>query len=157
MMNRQISLFEQLKGLNLPAGDFAIFGSGPLIVRGIIPASNDLDILCRRQAWLTVQELGELEYLTDYGVKVLTMCDGQLTFGEKWGIGEFGTDDLIDCAEVIDGLPFVRLIHVVSYKRISKRPKDLEHLEALEAWNRTLISQNEIQLPRHCSRDASQS
>ena len=144
MMNRQISLFAELKGLNLPAGDFAIFGSGPLIVRGIIPTSNDLDILCRRQAWLTVQELGEPEYLSDYDVNILTMCDGQLTFGEKWGIGEFDTDELIDSAEVIDGLPFVRLGHVASYKKISKRPKDLEHLEALEAYNKKIKPQYEI-------------
>ncbi len=137
MMCRPISLFDRLKVLNLPAGDFAIFGSGPLIVRGIIPASNDLDILCRRQAWKTVQEFGEPEYLSHYDVNILTMRDGQLTFGEKWGIGEFDTDELIDCAEEIDGLPFVRLTYVASYKKISKRPKDLEHLEALEAYKKT--------------------
>ncbi len=133
-----MTIFDRLRNLNLSAGDFAIFGSGPLIVRGIIPASNDLDILCRRQAWKTVLELGESEYLCDYDVNVVTMCDGQLTFGEKWGIGEFETDELIDCAEIIDGLPFVRLEHVASYKRISKRPKDLVHLEALEAYKKTV-------------------
>ena len=133
-----MTIFDRLRNLNLSAGDFAIFGSGPLIVRGIIPASNDLDILCRRQAWETVQELGEPEYLSNYDVNILTMCDGQLTFGEKWGIGEFDTDELIDCAEVIDGLPFVRLKYVASYKRISKRPKDLVHLEALEAYKKTI-------------------
>ena len=133
-----MTIFDRLRNLKLSAGDFAIFGSGPLIVRGIIPASNDLDILCRRQAWKTVQELGEPEYLSKYDVNILTMCDGQLTFGQKWGIGEFDTDELIDCAEVIDGLPFVRLKYVASYKRISKRPKDLVHLEALEAYKKTI-------------------
>ncbi len=133
-----MTIFDRLRNLNLSAGDFAIFGSGPLIVRGIIQASNDLDVLCRRQAWKTVQELGEPEYLSNYDVNILTMCDGQLTFGEKWGIGEFDTDELIDCAEEIDGLPFVRLKYVASYKRISKRPKDLEHLEALDAYNKKI-------------------
>ena len=40
---------------------------------------------------------------------------------------------LIDTAERIDGLPFVRLKHVVRYKRLARRPKDLEHLRLLDA------------------------
>ena len=138
MVNLLVSLFDQLKGLNLPVGDFAIFGSGPLVVRGIIPASNDLDILCRRLAWKTVQEIGELEYLSDYDVTIVTMCDGRLTFGTEWGIGNFDIDALIDSAELIDGLPFVQLEHVASYKEIMKRPKDLDHLEALKAYRKTI-------------------
>lgn len=132
-----MSLFDSVKNLNLPVSDFAIFGSGPLIVRGIIPASNDLDIICRGQAWETVKAIGELEYLSKYDVTVVTMCGGRLTFGTKWAIGEFDIDELIDGAEEIDGLPFVRLEHVTNYKEISKRPKDLAHIEALKAYQLT--------------------
>jgi hypothetical protein len=130
-----ISLFDGIKELDLPAGDFAIFGSGPLIIRGIIPASNDLDVICRGQAWEQVEALGELEYLSEYDLSVVSMLDGCLTFGRQWGIGEFDTNELIESAEEIDGLPFVRLEHVSKYKNISKRPKDLEHLEALSNFH----------------------
>lgn len=132
-----MSLFDRVKSLNLPVSDFAIFGSGPLIVRGIIPASNDLDIICRGQAWETVKAIGVLEYLSKYDVTVVTMCGARLTFGTKWAIGEFDIDELIDGAEEIDGLPFVRLEHVTNYKEISKRPKDLRHIEALKAYQLT--------------------
>jgi hypothetical protein len=125
------SLFECLKSIKLPEGDFAIFGSGPLIVREIVRASNDLDIICRGRAWDYIRGVGEPEYLTEYNVDIVTMFDGSLTFGNKWGIGAFDTDELIDNAELIDGLPFVRLEYVAKYKKISKRPKDLQHLEAL--------------------------
>ena len=125
------SLFECVKSIKLPEGDFAIFGSGPLIVREIVPASNDLDIICRGRAWDYIRGVGEPEYLTEYNVDIVTMFDGSLTFGNKWGIGAFDTDELIDNAELIDGLPFVRLEYVAKYKKISKRPKDLQHLEAL--------------------------
>ena len=108
-----------------------------MIVRGIIPASNDLDIICRGQAWERVKAIGVLEYLSKYDVTVVTMCGGRLTFGTKWAIGEFDIDELIDGAEEIDGLPFVRLEHVTSYKEISKRPKDLRHIEALRAYQLT--------------------
>ena len=125
------SLFDRVKSLNLPEGDFAIFGSGPLIVREIVPASNDLDIICRGRAWDYIKGVGEPEYLAEYKLGIVSMFDGSLTFGNKWGIGAFDTDELIDSAELIDGLPFVRLEYVAKYKKISKRPKDLHHLEAL--------------------------
>ncbi len=129
------SLFDRVKRLNLPVGDYAIFGSGPLIVRGIIRGSNDLDVICRGRAWQNVKKMGEREYLSKYDVTIVTMCDGRLTFGSEWGIGEFDTNDLIDSAEIIDGLPFVCLEHVVSYKKIRKWTKDLKHLEALKAYH----------------------
>ncbi len=126
-------MFDLLRSLHLPAGEYAIFGSGPLIVREIIPASNDLDIICRGSAWKAVQKIGEPAYLSELDVAVVTMCGGRLTFGSEWAIGDFDINELIDSAEIIDGLPFVRLEHVASYKKISKRPKDIEHLKALEA------------------------
>ena len=68
-----------------------------------------------------IQDIGEHDYLSEYDVTVITLHDGQLTFGNKWGIGDFDINELIDSAEEVDGLPFVRLEHVVSYKKISKR------------------------------------
>ena len=132
------SLFDRLKSLNLPAGDFAIFGSGPLIVRKIVPASNDLDIICRGIAWDTIEGVGESEYLAEYDLTIVTMFDGGLSFGNQWGIGEFDIDELIDTAELIDDLPFVRLKHVASYKSIRKSPKDLQHLEALKSYRKSI-------------------
>ncbi len=133
-------MFDRVKNLNLPNGDFAIFGSGPLIIRGLITASNDLDIVCRGNAWNEVKAIGRQDYLSKYDVTVVTLCDGRLSFGKEWGIGKFDIDELIDSAEEIEGLPFVRLEHVARYKKISKRPKDLKHLEALEAYWEAMTS-----------------
>lgn len=125
-------LFRQLKSLNLPANEFAVFGSGPLIIRNIIAAANDLDIICRGSAWETVQQLGTMEYLDEYDISVVIMCDGRISFGTSWGIGDVDIDELIDSAEIINGLPFVRLEHVVRYKKARASDKDVLHLKAFE-------------------------
>lgn len=125
-------LFDRLRQLNLPADGYAVFGSGPLAIRGIIPLSNDLDILCRQRVWEVISPIGTIEFLPEYDVTVATLCAGTLSFGRKWGIGEFDADDLIDSAEIIDALPFVRIEHVIRYKRIRSSAKDLLHLEALK-------------------------
>jgi len=127
----------------LPKGHFAVFGSGPLIARGIISASNDLDVLCRGPAWTQVKTIKKVEYLKEYDLEIVTLADGQLTFGTRWGIGSFDTDVLIDTAELLDDLPFVQLEHVVAYKRLSDRPKDREHLRAMRKQG-YLDSQSDI-------------
>ena len=126
-------LFDRLKQLNLPPQGFAIFGSGPLAIRGLVPLANDLDIVCRQEVWETVSSLGTFEYLPMYDVTVSTMYGGTVTFGRKWGIGDFDVEELIDTAEIIDALPFVRLEHVIRYKQIRPSAKDLLHLDALKS------------------------
>jgi hypothetical protein len=124
-------LFDALRNLGLPDGDYAIFGSGPLIVRGIVEATNDLDIITRGSAWEVVRRIGEVTAFDDGNLCVL-LFGGKLTFGTTWKYGEFDLDELIDTAEIIDGLPFVRLEHVVAYKQAAGRPKDREHLASLD-------------------------
>ena len=127
---RLTNLFELLRSLDLPLGDYAIFGSGPLIVRGTIEGTNDLDIIARGATWDHVQEIGHVAEFEGGNLRV-DMFDERLTFGATWKYGSFDLDQLIDTAEIIDGLPFVRLEHVVTYKQAAGRPKDVEHLRQL--------------------------
>ena len=127
-------LLEALRRLALPISEYAVFGSGPLLVRGIIQEIHDLDVLCRGQAWQQVQSLGETRRLEHFDVCVVSMLDGKLTFGDRWAIGDFDVNELIESAEIIDGIPFVRLENVIRYKTIADREKDRAHLAAYEAW-----------------------
>ena len=131
-------LFDLLRQLELPGGDYVVFGSGPLVVRGLIEATNDLDVVCRGEAWREVCALSPPERVPAWNVDLVSLYEGRITFGTSWAIGDVDVDDLIDTAETIQELPFARLEHVVAYKEISARPKDRLHLEALENhWKRS--------------------
>ena len=123
------ALFQYVRDQRLPADDYAIFGSGPMIVRGYISGANDLDIICRGDAWEIACSRGVVSYDERHDVSLASHCNGRVTFGTEWAIGEFDVDDLIDAAEIIDGLPFVQLRHVIAYKEIRASAKDLVHLE----------------------------
>ncbi len=105
-----------------------------MIARGIIEATNDLDLITRGAAWDLVQELGTIGTFPD-GNRRVDLFDGRITFGNSWLYGSFDLDELIETAEWIDGLPFVRMEHVIVYKQAADRPKDREHLRKLEDWS----------------------
>ena len=123
-----------LHTIGLPCGDFAVCGSGPLLVRGIIDDAADLDILARGAAWEQATSKGELVYLPDHDITIASFFNGAVTVGDRWAIGSFSVDELIDSADIIAGVPFVGLEHVRSYKRTSGRPKDIKHLEKMDHW-----------------------
>lgn len=123
-------LFDQLAALDLAAGEYAVFGSGPLAIRGLIDDPTDLDVLCRDETWERVRRTGSVETLSD-GSKIVSFQDGQLTFGNTWAYGSFDIDDLIQSAEIIDGLPFVLMKHVVTYKEIRGNDRDWIHLDLI--------------------------
>ena len=120
--------------MEMPNGHYAIFGSGPLLVRGIVDSVNDLDVICSGPAWIRACRLGTLVDLEDEGVQIVSTHDGSITFGRAWGYGSFDLADLIATADTIDGLPFVRLEHVIEYKQIANRPKDLDHLARIKQF-----------------------
>lgn len=123
-------LFDRLRKLDLPIGDFAVFGSGPLAIRGLIDEVGDLDVITRGAAWEAVKDLGSVVM---YGDDMTVDLENGLTFGRSWDFGAFDIDQLITEAEMIEGLPFVRLSAVYEYKRLADRPKDLGHIALMRA------------------------
>jgi hypothetical protein len=127
-------LFDRVRHLNMPADTWVIFGSGPMIARGIIPLENDLDIMCLPTTWNWARRFGPLDYLETEGVYVISIADGAITLGTGWAYGDVDVPDLISRAEIIDGLPFAPLGAVVTYKKIAARPKDTLHLKLIDDY-----------------------
>ncbi len=116
--------------MELPPGSYAVFGSGPLAAHGIIDELGDLDVIIAEEAWDRVQALG---LVVMHGDDPVIELGNGLSFGRSWAYGDVDIEYLIEDAEMIDGLPFVRLDAVVAYKRIAGRPKDLRHIELMES------------------------
>lgn len=114
----------------MPEGDWALFGSGPLLLRGWIDEIGDLDVLARGDAWAKAERLGRISRLPD-GNRIIEIEPG-VTIGQTWQYGNFGIDEMIDTAEMVEGIPCVRLEHIIAYKRLFDRPKDRTHLEIIE-------------------------
>lgn len=126
-------LFEELKKIGLPDGDYAIFGSGPLWVRGI-RESNDLDIIARGSAWEWAKGNGNFGMKEECHLECVHFADGNIEIYRDWAPGEWDIDRLIDTAEIIEGIPFVRLEHVIEWKKQKSREKDMRDLILIEGY-----------------------
>ena len=121
-------LLRQLDNLDLPKDQYAIFGSGPLVIRGILD-SNDLDVFVKPELWD--------ELIKRYPVKK--------KFCETIEIGDIEiTKDLspwfddasrfIDDSEEIKGHMFVKLKHIIDFKKKMNREKDKRHIELINEY-----------------------
>ena len=125
-------LLQRLRELEFPTEHYAIYGSGPLLVRGWIEDVGDLDLIAREPVLSLARAAGEPLYLEEQDVTITAIDDGAITVGTSWAYIDVDIEALIDSAELIDGFPCVRLEHVVAYKLAADRPKDHDHLAIIQ-------------------------
>lgn len=126
-------LFDKLKKMALSRGEYAVFGSGPMWVRGI-RESNDIDIIARGSAWEWVKENGTVGTKENSGLEYVTFSDGDIEVYHDWYPGKWDIDALIDTAEMIEDVPFVKLEHVIDWKKKMGREKDAHDLDLIREY-----------------------
>ena len=133
MTTREI--FIEVRELNLPLGAYAITSSGPLGVRGIREI-NDADLIAKDDLYNQLKvKFGER---AEKGIKKVVVSPTvevfyEGSFKDKLA-GEPSVAEQIVQAEIIDGLPFVSLRHVIFYKQAMGRDKDKKDLQLIKAW-----------------------
>lgn len=115
--------FGQLLSLHMPTGDFAIAGSGPLYIRGLIDELGDLDVIARRDAWDIATAHGEPVRVDYSTAQVVRLFGGHIEILDAWFPEVWPVDELIDNADVFEGLRFVALDVVRKTKEAIHRPK----------------------------------
>jgi hypothetical protein len=131
-----------LEGLDLPRDDFAISGSGAVMARGFIDRIADIDIIARGEAWERACRLRKPEPAPRDRVERILLFDGRVEILNGWFPSELeaqgvdaGLNKLIDEAELICGYRCVRLSVIIATMRLLNRPRDQEHLVAIERGN----------------------
>lgn len=119
-------LFQRVKDLSLPLGEYALFGSAPMGIRGLREC-HDVDIIVTKKlwnkykdksGWILVKTQDKDKYsdgLRNNGIELWK------DWWPKWNIKK-----LIQEAEIIDGLPFVRLEEVLNWKKHIAIERDFE-------------------------------
>jgi len=129
LSNNQI--FVKLNSLGLSVDDYAVFGSGPMFAHGIKDLGHDLDIIARGNAWRQACSTSSPQTAI-FGGLVVNLFNGEIEIFDSWAPGDWDVNDLIDTAEIIEGIRFVTLENVVKWKRLMGREKDRIHIKMIE-------------------------
>lgn len=121
-----------LKNLNLPKGEYAIVGSGPLAIRGIREA-RDVDIIVTKNLWEKL--------VKEHNIEASPFERFRLEHGTVEVMGNKSVymsplikpaEDLIKEADIIGGYPFVQLHIIKRCKRILAAQDGAEDKELYE-------------------------
>ena len=130
-------LFQEVRALNLPDGQYCLTGSAPLGIRGLRKI-NDIDILVSPDLW---DEMKAKHKLIDTGkvrfLRVSAFID-LFTEGSFYGYQKEDTavpsvKDRLNQAENYDGLYFESLQHTHFFKTLMGRAKDQNDCELIES------------------------
>lgn len=131
----KMNIFERIKKLNLPEGEYAVFGSALLDVWGIRKAA-DLDIIATPELYTKLKNGGWEEKQANV-FTILKKEDADITtVQEKPTDGSYFPDrvKLIKEAVFVRGVPFVRIEEVVACKKDYGRPKDFTDIKSTEIY-----------------------
>ena len=123
---------EEVKKLNLPIGSYALFGSAPLGVR-CIRKCRDIDILVNEKLWQKYKNKSDWKYeLTKNGIEHLSK--GIIELWNNWLPWYPNANKFIKDAEIINGIPFVKLKYFIEWKIKFGREKDKQDIKLVEKY-----------------------
>lgn len=123
-------LFQKVRELKLPQSKYALFGSAQMGIRNLRDC-RDIDIIVTDDLWNEYENKnGWQKAITLAGDPCLLKDNIEMV--KIWRPGKWNTEELIREAEMIDGLPFVRLERVIEWKKLNAREKDLKDIEIIE-------------------------
>jgi len=130
------ALFQKVKELKLPENKYALFGSAPMGIRGLKECS-DIDLVVTEDLWQEFKNKQGWEYkITENSVEYIQNSDSNIEIWHDWRPWYQDVMPFIDNSEIIDDLPFVRLEHVLEWKRKFGRERDLKDVEIIEKFLR---------------------
>lgn len=131
------SIFERIKELGFPEGQYVVVGSAIMEVKGIREA-GDLDIVvtpelfevCKQNGWQlmpwTKKEVPGKPWLKKEG--------SDLAIDMAYRGIVLTAEDLIRESEIIQGIAFITLERLVKFKREWARPRDFQDIERIEQY-----------------------
>ncbi|MBN2585603.1 hypothetical protein JXA59_03070 [Patescibacteria group bacterium] len=135
-------LLAELRQLQLPEGEYVVFGSGPMGIRGIRDC-GDLDLLITDWLWDQLVADGHQPIVKNFD---MTDADGQsvhvhqeqlqignIELGRRFNI-ERTREEIMNDPDMFEGIPFAKLAYVLEWKRNFNRPKDKADVKLIEEY-----------------------
>jgi hypothetical protein len=131
-----VNIFKEVKELNLPIGEYIVVGSGPMAARGIREC-KDIDILVSEKLYnKLVAEDWRIVEIAGVTRKLMVLKKGLFEINKDLKFGKYNpeTQNLINNAEIINGIPFLSLPELIKFKTALGRQKDFDDIKLIEKY-----------------------
>ncbi|TSC66063.1 MAG: AraC family transcriptional regulator [Candidatus Berkelbacteria bacterium Gr01-1014_85] len=134
---KRSTIFERVRALGFPIGEYVVVG-GVMEAHGLRKA-NDIDIV------VTKKYFDELSQLPEWELQEFNYPDDRKYWLKGNGIDIMpgfsyndayrpDTEQLIAGADIINGIPFIKLEELLKWKRAANREKDQADIETIERY-----------------------
>ena len=131
-----MNIFEEVKKLNFSIGKYVVVGSGTMAAHNIRQA-KDIDIVVVEELFSKCANNGWKEKMRPNGKKGLKRGNIEVYLDVNYGNYNPKTQDLIRNAEIINGIPFLRLEDLIKFKKEYNREKDIQDIQLIERHLKT--------------------
>lgn len=128
MYTRKLRCMDTLKELNIPKEDCVIYGSAPMVLRGLKEKNNDLDVLVKDSLW----EKLSVRYPNNINGDYIDINGVSFTHTDMNFLGPM--DDVIKKSDIIDGYYILTLAETKRWKEKLGSEKHLKDAKVIEEY-----------------------
>lgn len=128
------NIIKEVKELQLPLGKYSVVGSGALSVRNIRQHS-DIDLIVTEEIYEKLKKGGweEREKKNGFFHIYKDNAEAAKNFLHIEGC-DLNTTDVIKNSDIINGVPFMSLAHLIKLKQTMGRDKDLDDINDIKKY-----------------------
>ena len=134
MYTRKLRCINTLKELNIPKEDFVIYGSAPMVLRGLKEKNNDLDVLVKDSLW----EKLSIKYPNNINGDYIDIEGVSFTHKDMNLLGDI--NEVIKQSDVIDGFHILSLAETKRWKEKIGGESHLKDAKVIEDYLNNLES-----------------
>lgn len=128
MYTRKLRCMETLKELDIPKEDFVIYGSAPMVLRGLKEKNNDLDVLVKDSVW----EKLSIKYPNNINGDYIDINGVSFTHKDMNLLGN--VDEVIKNSDIIDGFHILSLAETKRWKEKVGGERHLKDAEVIGTY-----------------------
>ena len=128
MYTRRLRCMDTLKELNIPKEEFVIYGSAPMVLRGLKEKNNDLDVLVKKSEW----EKLSIKYPNNINGDYIDINGVSFTHKDMNLLGNI--DEVIKKSDVIDGFHILSLAETKKWKEKVGGESHLKDAEVIGSY-----------------------
>lgn len=134
MYTRRLRGIEKLKSFNIEKEDFVIYGSAPMVLRGLKKKNDDLDILVKDNVWEKLKS----EYPNNINGDYIDIDELSFTHTDKDFLGDI--DEVMKKTDIVDGFHILSLLQTKEWKEKVGSEKHLNDAKVIDEYLNKLES-----------------